>query len=237
MFLFHDPLPSRTAMLSVYHQELLSSRPVESPSLEAELALTDSETESNDVVHKINTGDQDEGQLDQTLVYKMKARLDQTLENLKLPYEDKVIPEEPKSSTRTLSSLQNLEKERSFTDQFFVEKQHEKEPGKTNAEVEVQSMVSVPIHQDTSSVPPMTTPRIDELKQHIENLLQYNLPLEERLDKDGSRLYKLENLNIPHQVSKAIDEIVTDAVDWAMQAPLRARFSDLPAIDMKKILQ
>ncbi|GJX93052.1 hypothetical protein Tco_0347638 [Tanacetum coccineum] len=62
-------------------------------------------------------------------------------------------------------------------------------------------------------------------------------PILERLDKHGSRLYKLENLNIPHQVSKAVDEIVTDAVDWAMQAPLRARFRDLPTVDMKKILQ
>ncbi|GJV63632.1 hypothetical protein Tco_1474460 [Tanacetum coccineum] len=69
------------------------------------------------------------------------------------------------------------------------------------------------------------------------DLLQKNLALEERLDKQGSRLYKLENLNIPYQVSKAVDEIVTDTVDWAMQAPLRARFSDLPAVDMKEILQ
>nr|GEZ58095.1 hypothetical protein [Tanacetum cinerariifolium] len=62
---------------------------------------------------------------------------------------------------RTLSSLQNLEKEPNFTDQFFVEKQQEEELGKTNAEAKVQSMVSVPIHQDTFSVPPMTTPVID----------------------------------------------------------------------------
>ncbi|GKB90869.1 hypothetical protein Tco_0963141, partial [Tanacetum coccineum] len=39
------------------------------------------------------------------------------------------------------------------------------------------------------------------------------------------------------KVSKAVDEIVTDVVDWAMQAPLRARFSDLPAIDRKEVLQ
>nr|GEV34782.1 retrovirus-related Pol polyprotein from transposon TNT 1-94 [Tanacetum cinerariifolium] len=38
-------------------------------------------------------------------------------------------------------------------------------------------------------------------------------------------------------VSIAVDEIVTNAVDWVMQASLRARFSDLPAIDMKEILQ
>nr|GEZ70203.1 hypothetical protein [Tanacetum cinerariifolium] len=37
----------------------------------------------------------------------------------------------------------------------------EEEPGKTNAEAEVQSMVLVPINQDISSVPPMTTPFID----------------------------------------------------------------------------
>nr|GEV21840.1 retrovirus-related Pol polyprotein from transposon TNT 1-94 [Tanacetum cinerariifolium] len=68
---------------------------------------------------------------------------------------------EPASSTRTLSSLQNLEKEHILTDQFFVEKPQEEEPEKTNAESEVQSMVMVPIHQDTSLVPPMTTPIID----------------------------------------------------------------------------
>ncbi|GKE66945.1 hypothetical protein Tco_1521106, partial [Tanacetum coccineum] len=58
----------------------------------------------------------------------------------------------------------------------------------------------------------------------------------ERLDKQGSRLYKLENLNIPHQVSKAVDEIITDAVDWAIQAPLMDRFKDLQEADMKEIL-
>ncbi|GKA63946.1 hypothetical protein Tco_0763552 [Tanacetum coccineum] len=82
-------------------------------------------------------------------------------ENLKLPTEDQVILKEPASSTGTLSSLQNLEKYLSFTNQFFVKNPQEEEPGKTNAEAEVQSMVLVPIHQDTSSVPPMTTPVID----------------------------------------------------------------------------
>ncbi|GJV47339.1 hypothetical protein Tco_1437551 [Tanacetum coccineum] len=69
------------------------------------------------------------------------------------------------------------------------------------------------------------------------DLLQDNLALGERLDKHGTRLYNLENLDIPHKVSQAVDEIVTDVVDWAMQAPLRARFRDLPSIDLKEILQ
>ncbi|GKF87950.1 hypothetical protein Tco_0258827, partial [Tanacetum coccineum] len=61
--------------------------------------------------------------------------------------------------------------------------------------------------------------------------------LEERFDKQGTQLYNLKNLNIPHKVSQAVDKIVTNAVDWAMQALLRARFRDLPTIDMKEILQ
>ncbi|GKF25927.1 hypothetical protein Tco_0081821 [Tanacetum coccineum] len=82
-------------------------------------------------------------------------------ENLKQPSEDQVILKEPASSSGSLSSLQHLEKDLNFTCQFFMEKPQEEGPGKTNAEAEVQSMVSVPIHQDTSSVPPMTTPVID----------------------------------------------------------------------------
>ncbi|GJS80289.1 hypothetical protein Tco_0730170 [Tanacetum coccineum] len=46
----------------------------------------------------------------------------------------------------------------------------------------------------------------------------------------------LENQDIPNQVSKAVDEIVTDAVDWAMLVPLRERFRDLLEADMKEIL-
>nr|GEX84002.1 hypothetical protein [Tanacetum cinerariifolium] len=62
-------------------------------------------------------------------------------ENIKLPTEDHVILEKPASSTRKLSSLQNLDKELSFTYQFFMKKPQEEEPEKTNVDLEVQSMV------------------------------------------------------------------------------------------------
>ncbi|GJY27123.1 hypothetical protein Tco_0401849 [Tanacetum coccineum] len=88
-------------------------------------------------------------------------------ENLKLPTEDQVIIEEPVSSTGTLPSLQNLDKELSFTNLFFVEKPQEEEPEKTNTESEDKSMVMVPIHQDTSSVPPMMSPVIDLIVSHL----------------------------------------------------------------------
>ncbi|GJY23630.1 hypothetical protein Tco_0397288 [Tanacetum coccineum] len=256
----------------------------ESSSLYAELGLTNSETESDEEVLGIDVGDQDEGQAgpnpgiqdevqvrsnpgdvavsqpQPSHVVHAGPNLEHMDDNLKLPTEDQVRLEEPANSAGTLSSLQNLDKEFSFTNQFLEEKSQEDEPEKTNTESEVQSMVTVPIHQDTSSVHLMTTPvidltvsqpvsttvqeplptstttRIGELEQHMSDLLQDNLALEERLDKHGSKLYKYENLDIPHQVSKAVDEIVMDAVDWAIQAPLRDRFRDLPEADIKEIL-
>nr|GEU47457.1 retrovirus-related Pol polyprotein from transposon TNT 1-94 [Tanacetum cinerariifolium] len=78
--------------------------------------------------------------------------------------------------------------------------------------------------------------RIGELEQIMENLIQDNKHLEERLDSHGSCLYTLENLDIPQQVRKIVDGIVTDVVNWAIQAPLQNHFRDLPEADMKEIL-
>nr|GEZ68406.1 hypothetical protein [Tanacetum cinerariifolium]GEZ74049.1 hypothetical protein [Tanacetum cinerariifolium] len=104
---------------------------------------------------------------------------------------------------------------------------------KANTETEVKSMVTVTIQQDMSSIPPMASPIID-LTSRPES--PKNKGSEERLDSYGSRLYTLEQLDIPHQVSKAVSEVVIEAVDWAMQAPLRNRFRDLPEAKMKEIL-
>ncbi|GJV49255.1 hypothetical protein Tco_1439467, partial [Tanacetum coccineum] len=82
-------------------------------------------------------------------------------ENLKLTVDDQVIPEEPVSSTGTLSSLQHLAKDFSFGDQFLNDKPSEADNEKTTADTEAESMVSVTIQQDTSITPPMTSPVID----------------------------------------------------------------------------
>ncbi|GJR73492.1 retrovirus-related pol polyprotein from transposon TNT 1-94 [Tanacetum coccineum] len=258
------------------------SEHADSPSLDAELALTDSEMESEEEVPAgSNPGDAAESQPQPSHV----VHAGPNLEHMDLETTDALNQQklEQMDEEFTTTAYPNVQENLKLLtkDQFFVEKPQEEEPGKTNAEAEVQSMVSVPIHQDTSSVPPITTSvidltklqfdsplptstattstitttttlpppplqsytdlilvhRIGELEQHIADLIQNNLALEERLDKHGSRLYKLENLNIPHQVSKAFDEIVTDVVDWAMQDLLRARFKDLPTVDIKEILQ
>ncbi|GKD36481.1 hypothetical protein Tco_1251990 [Tanacetum coccineum] len=98
------------------------------------------------------------------------------------------------------------------------------------------TMLPLPPQPQQGSSDPTLLKHIRELEQHIADLVDANQALEERLDKHGSRLYKLENQDIPNQVRKAVDEIVTDAVDWAMQAPLREHFRDLPDADMKEIL-
>ncbi|GKD94098.1 hypothetical protein Tco_1373935, partial [Tanacetum coccineum] len=212
----------------------------ESSSLYAELGLTVSETESDEEAGP-NPGDAAASQPPSSHV----VHAGPNLEHMDLEAFDTSIqpnPEQMDEEFTTTAYLNVQENLKLLTEgEFLAEKSQEDEAEKTNIEAEVQSMVTVPIHQDTSLVPLMTTldidhTRIGELEQHMADLVQANLALEERMDKHGSRLYKLENLDIPHQVSKAVDEIVTDVVDWAIQAPLRDRFRDFPGADMKEIL-
>nr|GFA08307.1 hypothetical protein [Tanacetum cinerariifolium] len=222
-----------------------------SPSLDVELALTDSETESNEKVPKINTGDQDEGQArpnpgiqdegqagpNPGVQDKGRAGLNPSDAAGSQPQPSHVVHAGPNlepmdleaTDASPLQKPKQLDKE--FTTTAYPNVQEnlklssedlDEDPKKTNAEAKVQSTVSVLIHQDTSSVPPMTTPvidlttsqsgsplptssaitstdmttttipppppqpqqstadptlmkRIDELEQHMENLLQYNL--------------------------------------------------------------
>ncbi|GJX88221.1 hypothetical protein Tco_0340235, partial [Tanacetum coccineum] len=142
-------------------------------------------------------------------------------ENLKIPTEGEVRLEEPARSAGTLSSMQNLDKELSFTNQFLAEKSQGDEPEKTNTEVEVQSMVMVPIHQDTSSVPLMTsliidltasqpasTTRIGELEQSIADQVDANQALEERLDKQGNKIHQLETQDLSRMIREHTVEYI-----------------------------
>ncbi|GJT50528.1 hypothetical protein Tco_0976685 [Tanacetum coccineum] len=246
----------------------------ESPSLYAKLGLTDSDTESDEEVPPVvksgaqdegqagpNPGVQDEGQAGSNpgnaadsqpqpshVVHagsNLKHMDLEATENLKLPTEDQVRIEEPTSSTGTLSSLQNLDKELSLTSQLYTDKSQEDETKKTNAKAEVQSMIMVPIHQDTSSVPLMTTPVIDlTVSQPVPTVAQTPLPtLTTTVIVTTITTTTLPLPPQPQQGSSdsmliqcIVDEIITDAVDWAIQAFLRDRFRDLPEANMKEIL-
>ncbi|GKA63824.1 hypothetical protein Tco_0763430, partial [Tanacetum coccineum] len=84
----------------------------------------------------------------------------QVHESLKHPDEEHVYEENPLSSTGTLSSMKNLDAF-NFSDQFFNDEPTEEDPRKRNMETEVESMVTVLIHQASSSVPLLSTLVID----------------------------------------------------------------------------
>ncbi|GJW18006.1 hypothetical protein Tco_0025442 [Tanacetum coccineum] len=63
-------------------------------------------------------------------------------ESLKFPADKHVILEEPLSSSRTLSSMKNLDDAYTIRDQFLNDKSSKDEPGKLNVDSEVVSMVT-----------------------------------------------------------------------------------------------
>nr|GEZ79865.1 hypothetical protein [Tanacetum cinerariifolium] len=75
--------------------------------------------------------------------------------------EEQVFLDNSPSSSRTLSSMKNLDDAFTFGDHFIVNKPTEEELGKANVEFEVKSMVTVPIHQDSLSSHLLSTPIID----------------------------------------------------------------------------
>nr|GEV97243.1 ribonuclease H-like domain-containing protein [Tanacetum cinerariifolium] len=136
-------------------------------------------------------------------------------ENLKLAIEEPVLLEEPASSSGTLSSLQHLSRDFSFGDQFFSDKHSDADK---YAKTEVESMTRVSKeHQQLKATTTDTTT----------TTITTTLPPPQAPQQSTTEAM---------MVSIAVSEVVTDAVDWAMQAPLRNRFRDLPEADMKEIL-
>nr|GEV05044.1 retrovirus-related Pol polyprotein from transposon TNT 1-94 [Tanacetum cinerariifolium] len=123
---------------------------------------------------------------------------------------------------------------------------------KATAETEVESMVSVTIQQDMSSIPQMTSPIIDltsrpespkvhqqfkaTITETTTTTTTTTLPPPPAQQQSTTESMMMKCIDIPQQVSKAVGEVVTDAVDWATQAPLRNCFIDLPEANMKEIL-
>ncbi|GJZ01573.1 hypothetical protein Tco_0519534 [Tanacetum coccineum] len=133
--------------------DVAESQPLPTPSVLAGPNLEHSDVEITDPSSQPQPEHMDEGFT--------AAAYPDVQENLKLTVDEQVIPEEPVSSTGTLSSLQHLAKDFSFGDQFLNDKPSEADNEKTTADTEAESMVSVTIQQDTSIIPPMTSPVID----------------------------------------------------------------------------
>nr|GEU95609.1 hypothetical protein [Tanacetum cinerariifolium] len=113
---------------------------------------------------------------------------------------------------------------------------HQLKATATETTTTTTTLLPPPYQQQQSTTKAMMMKRIGKLEHIMANLIQENKGFEQRLDSHGERLYTLEQLDIPHQVSKAVNEVVTDAIDWAMQASLQNLFRDLPEADIKEIL-
>ncbi|GJW86493.1 retrovirus-related pol polyprotein from transposon TNT 1-94 [Tanacetum coccineum] len=147
------------------------SKHAESPSLDVELALTNSETKSEEQAPVIKAGHQDEGQARPNPGEKDEGQASNPGDAVESqPQPSHVVHVGPNLEhmdleTTDASTQQKPEQmDEEFTTTTYPNKSQEEEPRKTNAEAEVQSIVLVPIHQDTSSVPPMTTLVIDLTK-------------------------------------------------------------------------
>ncbi|GJV55938.1 hypothetical protein Tco_1456943 [Tanacetum coccineum] len=235
----------------------------EPSSLYVELGLTDSKTESDNEASREGQARSDPGKQveDQAGSDPGKQVEGQAGSDPGVAVDSQIQPSHVVHAGPNLEHM-NLEENLKLPTE---EKSQEHEPEKTNTEVEVQSMVTVPIHQDTSSVPLMTSPIIDlivsqpasttigELERCIADLVEENQTLEERLDKQGNRMHQLETQDlsrmikeqimeymrtqeIDQKINETVKEAVTASVQYAMRAPLRARFKDLPTSDMKEIM-
>ncbi|GJY64659.1 hypothetical protein Tco_0466119 [Tanacetum coccineum] len=178
-------------------------------------------------------------------------------ESLKFPGDEHAILEDPLSSIGTLYSMKNLEDAYTIGDQFINDKSTEDEPRKLNIEAKVVSMVSVLIYQASSSVsplsividllPPKPTPSTTQAPvftattstttttRPLPPLPQQQSTTDSELNL-GSRVFTLELRDLPHKIDEVVRENVKEAVQIALQAPLRDRFRDLPEADMKEML-
>ncbi|GKC74001.1 hypothetical protein Tco_1119884 [Tanacetum coccineum] len=116
---------------------------------------------------------------------------------------------------------------------------------------------TVPIHQASSSVPPLSTPIIDLTPlKHVSSTIQEPFfttttemttttlppppPLQQQSSTDpelSNRVSALEKLHdLPHKINQIDNEVVKEAVQTTLQDPLRERFRDLSKAEMKEIL-
>ncbi|GJW15010.1 retrovirus-related pol polyprotein from transposon TNT 1-94 [Tanacetum coccineum] len=184
----------------------------------------------------------------------------QVHKSLKHLDEEHVHLENPLSSTGTLSSMKNLDNF-TFGDQFIIDKSLEDEPRNANMEIEVESMVTVPIHQASSFVPPLSTPVIDLTPpKSVSSTVQEPVfiaitetttttttlpppPPQQQSTTDhalASCVSALEtvcaNFEKRHKIQDKTVQVVKEAVQTTLQAPLQECFKDLSEADMKEIL-
>ncbi|GKA83316.1 retrovirus-related pol polyprotein from transposon TNT 1-94 [Tanacetum coccineum] len=190
----------------------------ESPSLDVELALADSEMESDNEVPKINTGDQDEskagpkpGDQDED-----QARSNPGDAAESQPQSSHVVPAGP--------NLEHMDLE--ATDASTQQK-----PKQIDEEFSASlSFLRGEAYWGRKEEPGKPMPKqSNNLNNHDNNNHSSTTTI------STTTKHRISNFSEAH--SQAVDEIVTDAVDQAMQSSTSTRSKDLPTVDMKEILQ
>ncbi|GJY44729.1 hypothetical protein Tco_0432942 [Tanacetum coccineum] len=216
-----------------------SSGLVESSSLYAELGLTDSGMESDEEVSpEINAQGQEEGQggtnpgdagVSQTPSSHV-VHAGPNLDHMDLGIAEASSQPNTEQMDDEFTATA-YPKDLSFTDQFLVEKSQEDKPKKTNTEAEVQSMVTVPILQDTSSISLMTTPVIDITDPQSDSIIvPASMPTTTAMVTETTITTAV--LPPPPQPQQDVSTLILIQTI----APLCTRFKDLPTSDMKEIL-
>nr|GEW48676.1 hypothetical protein [Tanacetum cinerariifolium] len=168
-------------------------------------------------------------------------------ESLKSSADEHVFVKDPISLTMTLSSMKNLEDAFSIGDQFINDKSTKDEPEKPNVEAKVVFMVTIPIYQAYSSVPPLSTPipvidlsppkpasSTTQAPVFTATTITPLLPPPQQQSSTESEVLEIRDL--PHKINEVVRDKVKEAVQIALQAPIRDRFRDLSEEDMKEML-
>nr|GFA74557.1 hypothetical protein [Tanacetum cinerariifolium] len=161
----------------------------------------------------------------------------QVHKSLKLTTKEHVYIENPPSLSRTLSSMKNLYDAFTFGDQFLNDKSPKDEPGKTNVETEVESTVTVTIHQASSPTHPLSTPIIDltppKPVSHPEHIALYDA-LELFMDRKNKEEFKEATTNSSKQKSPSTSKNHVDDVPIPNDVHL-SKLEDTDAANFPKI--
>nr|GEU98164.1 retrovirus-related Pol polyprotein from transposon TNT 1-94 [Tanacetum cinerariifolium] len=202
----------------------------------------------------LNIGEEQEEDVDnQVYLEEQMAKLDKgqagsdpvypkVHESLNFLADEQIILEGLPMSSRTLSSMKNLDDTYTFGDQFFNDKSTEDEHGKHNVDIEVISMptashlpesftaVTTETTTITLPLPPPTqqqsttnselTAHITALKKKFSDFEQNSQTLDNATQNLGSMVFNLELRDLPHKINQTVNEVVKEAVHIALQASL-----------------
>nr|GEY46933.1 hypothetical protein [Tanacetum cinerariifolium] len=222
----------------------------ESPSIYAELGLTDSDSESDEEVPLVvKVEDQDEGQArpNPSILTEIQARPDPGDDAEPQPQSSPVVHAGPNlkhidlKATDVSTQLHPEQMDEGFGDLFFMDKPSKVENEKTTVETEAESMVSVIIQQDTSAIPPMTTPVID-LTSRLDSP-NVHRPLQATATETTMTTTTTTHPLPPQPQQSTTDSMLIKCIDELkqimenlIQDNKHLKERDLPKADMKEIL-